>query len=99
MYEKLMAEIDAIDNGYACYDAAAVPKFDVGGSIGHRVALINTRKQHEDVNFAAAMQCVGEYFDDFVMDCVGNWLPSRAIVAQVLIEQRCSTECQYCLRV
>jgi hypothetical protein len=53
--------------------------------------------QHEDVNFAAAMQVqllivlmmlmiamlsrplqtVGEYFDDFVMDCVGNWLPSR----------------------
>ncbi len=23
------------------------------------------------------LQTVGEYFDDFVMDCVGNWLPSR----------------------
>lgn len=84
VYEKLMAEIDAIDNGFAAYDAGVKPKYDVGGSIGHRVALVNTRKQHEDVNFAAAMQTVGEYFDDFVLDCISNWLPSRAIVAQAL---------------
>jgi uncharacterized UPF0160 family protein len=56
VYEKLMAEIDAIDNGYAAYDAGVLvlqaylmpffgskivasgvkPKYDVGGSIGHR---------------------------------------------------------------
>jgi len=56
VYEKLMAEIDAIDNGYAAYDAGVKAKYDCGGSIGHRIALINTRKHHEDVNFAAAMQ-------------------------------------------
>jgi hypothetical protein len=36
VYDKLMAEIDAIDNGYAAYDAGVKPKYDVGGSIGHR---------------------------------------------------------------
>jgi hypothetical protein len=36
VYEKLMAEIDAIDNGFAAYDAGVKPKYDVGGSIGHR---------------------------------------------------------------
>jgi len=89
VYENLMEEIDAIDNGI---DVAETRKYIVSTTLSNRVGRCNPcwnqKDQNENEGFQKALKLVAEEFEDRIEFYRDAWWPARNIVASA-IENRC----------
>jgi len=86
VYEKLMEEVDANDNGIATHDGKA--RYAVTTTLASRVANLrphwNDEDQDFDKGFYKAMALVWPEFEDRVHFYEKVWWPAREIVAKAL---------------
>ncbi|XP_066603036.1 MYG1 protein C27H6.8 [Prorops nasuta] len=89
IYNSLIKEIDATDNGLPMCDGE--PAYRIVTGLSSRVARFNPRwnqkGQDENIQFSKAVEYVGEEFMEFVQYNVNIWLPARTIVKNA-IEKR-----------
>jgi len=91
VYENLIEEIDAVDNGISQSDD--VPRYVVSTTLGKRVGNLNPRwneESNDDIllkRFEKAMALVGAEFMDRVTYYQLGWLPAHNIVKEA-IEKR-----------
>lgn len=83
IYENLMEEIDAIDNGIdVCSEGT--PRYIVSTNLSSRVGRCNPRwnqkDQKESDGFDKAMTIVGEEFQDRIEFYRDSWWPARSLV-------------------
>lgn len=76
VYEGLVEELDAIDNGIPMY-AEGIPKYRINTHVGARVHRINSEwnavnPEHPDKLFQKAMALVGEEFEYKVVEVPHN---------------------------
>ncbi|XP_072758047.1 MYG1 exonuclease isoform X3 [Anoplolepis gracilipes] len=86
VYDTLIKEIDAIDNGVPMYDAE--PLYRIVTDLSARVSRLNPQWNSQDVNieeqFKKAMTLVLDEFLEFVRYAKNVWLPARDIVRQAV---------------
>ncbi|XP_050452710.1 MYG1 exonuclease isoform X1 [Cataglyphis hispanica] len=86
IYDTLIKEIDAIDNGVPMYDAE--PLYRIATDLSSRVSRLNPQWNSQDVNieeqFERAMALVLEEFLEFVQYAKNVWLPAKDIVQQAV---------------
>jgi len=87
IYENLIEEIDAIDNGIdVC--TAGTPRYIVSTTLSNRVGRCNPRwnqKDHSETDgFYKAMTIVGEEFQDRIGFYRDSWWPARSLVETTL---------------
>lgn len=83
IYENLMEEIDAIDNGIdVCSEGT--PRYIVSTTLSNRVGRCNPRWNQKDQNetdgFNKALTIVGDEFQDRIEFYRGSWWPARSLV-------------------
>ncbi|RLU19739.1 hypothetical protein DMN91_008296 [Ooceraea biroi] len=86
VYDTLIKEIDAIDNGVLMYDGE--PLYRIVTDLSSRVSSLNPQWNSKDVNvderFKKAMALVLEEFLEFVRYTKDIWLPARDIVRRAI---------------
>ncbi|UYV70664.1 C12orf10 [Cordylochernes scorpioides] len=87
IYENLIEEVDAVDNGISTHDGE--PRYRVTTTLSARVKRLNPGwneplKEPEDSRFQKAVELVGEEFTDRVQYFTSSWLPARSLVQQAL---------------
>ncbi|CAG5103733.1 Similar to MYG1: MYG1 exonuclease (Bos taurus), partial [Cotesia congregata] len=86
VYDSLIKEVDAIDNGVPMFDAE--PKYRIVTNLSARVARLNPEWNSQgldsDGQFAKAVELCGEEFRYFVESSARIWLPAREYVRQAL---------------
>lgn len=89
VYENLVQEIDAIDNGVDQFEGE--PRYSISTNISSRVGALNpkwnAKNPDPEAGFAKAMKMVEEEFLETVSYFKDVWLPARTIV-QTAIEKR-----------
>jgi len=90
IYENLMEEIDAIDNGVdVC--SAGTPNYIVSTTLSNRVGRCNPRWNAKDKNeaegFKKALSLVAEEFHDRIEFYRDSWWPARSIVASTIADR------------
>ncbi|XP_057319676.1 MYG1 protein C27H6.8 [Microplitis mediator] len=89
VYDSLIKEVDAIDNGVLMFDGE--PKYRIVTNLSSRVARLNPEWNSEgvdpEVQFGKAMEMCGDEFKYFIENSARVWLPARDIVLQS-IEKR-----------
>ncbi|KAG7212361.1 hypothetical protein KM043_012682 [Ampulex compressa] len=82
VYDSLIKEVDAVDNGIPMYDGE--PVYSINTGLSARVNRLNPEWNSSGVNideqFAKAMALTGEEFTCFVHSAANVWLPARRIV-------------------
>lgn len=82
VYDSLIKEIDAIDNGIPMFDGE--PKYRIVTNVGSRVGNLNPKwnsvNVDRDAQFLKAVKLVGDEFVEFVEYAARHWLPARALV-------------------
>lgn len=83
VYEGVIEEIDAVDNGISPTDQE--PRYKVNSTIGCRVSDLNPSWNEKDVDvtsrFYEASALVGRLFEDRVRFYARSWWPARELVA------------------
>ncbi|XP_019646839.1 PREDICTED: UPF0160 protein MYG1, mitochondrial-like [Branchiostoma belcheri] len=86
VYQNLIEEIDAIDNGISQHDGS--PRYAMSTHLSARVGRLNPGwnepDQDTDNRFRAAMAMVGEEFEDRVRYYSQVWWPGRKLVRDAL---------------
>ncbi|CAH1268595.1 C12orf10 [Branchiostoma lanceolatum] len=86
VYQNLIEEIDAIDNGVSQFDGS--PRYLVTTNLSSRVGRLNPAWNEEDQDtnerFCKAMEMVGEEFEDRVRYYSQAWWPGRKLVQDAL---------------
>ncbi|KAH0550432.1 MYG1 protein C27H6.8 [Cotesia glomerata] len=86
VYDSLIKEVDAIDNGVPMFDAE--PKYRIVTNLSARVSRLNPEWNSQgldsDCQFAKAVELCGEEFRYFVESSARIWLPAREYVRQAL---------------
>ncbi|XP_041366092.1 MYG1 exonuclease-like [Gigantopelta aegis] len=89
VYENLVEEIDAIDNGI--HQTDGIPRYHISTDLSSRVGHLNPNWNESDTDvdkcFHQAIKMVGDEFEDRVKYYKSAWLPARDIV-QKAIENR-----------
>lgn len=82
IYENLIEEVDAIDNGISQYEGE--PRYQVTTNLGSRVGNLNPRWNDQNVDvqarFEQAMTVVGAEFMDRLNYIHESWIPARECV-------------------
>jgi uncharacterized UPF0160 family protein len=88
VYDNLIEEVDAVDNGVSNYPADVPPKFKVATMLGQRVARLNPawndKTTQPDAQFLKAMAMAGEEFESVVGLYARSVLPARRLVVDAL---------------
>ncbi|KAL0978881.1 hypothetical protein UPYG_G00177070 [Umbra pygmaea] len=86
LYENLVEEVDAVDNGISQYDGE--PRYAVSTTLSTRVGNLNPRwnskSQDTEEGFQKALAMVGEVFLDRVDFYQNSWLPARVVVEEAV---------------
>lgn len=86
VYENLLEEVDAIDNGIATHDGDA--RYAVTTGLGSRVGYLrpawNDKVQDFDAGFAKAVDLVWSEFEERVRFYTLVWWPAREVVKKAL---------------
>ncbi|XP_066285897.1 MYG1 exonuclease-like [Branchiostoma lanceolatum] len=86
VYQNLIEEINAIDNGVSQFDGS--PRYLVTTNLSSRVGRLNPAWNEEDQDtnerFCKAMEMVGEEFEDRVRYYSQAWWPGRKLVQDAL---------------
>ncbi|XP_030058034.1 UPF0160 protein MYG1, mitochondrial [Microcaecilia unicolor] len=86
LYENLIEEIDAIDNGISQWDGE--PRYAISTNLSARVGHLNPRwndkEQDTEAGFRSAMQLVGGEFLDRLDFYRNSWLPARSLVEEAV---------------
>ncbi|KAK0167300.1 hypothetical protein PV327_004717 [Microctonus hyperodae] len=89
VYESLIQEVDAIDNGVSMFEGE--PKYRIVTNLSSRVARLNVQWNSLDMNvdaqFLKAVELCGEEFKCFINNAAQVWLPARVYVREA-IEKR-----------
>lgn len=90
VYDTLIQEIDAIDNGVPMFDGE--PRYRIHTNLSSRVKGLNppwNNKEGIDVDeqFRKAMALVGSEFVEFITYAAKVWLPSRNLVKDALLNR------------
>ncbi|XP_015591977.2 UPF0160 protein MYG1, mitochondrial isoform X1 [Cephus cinctus] len=89
VYDTLIKEIDAIDNGIPMFDGE--PKYCIVTNLSARVSRLNPNWNSKDLNvdeqFYKAMALAGEEFLEFVNYTARVWWPARAIVRETVMKR------------
>ncbi|XP_043481688.1 MYG1 exonuclease isoform X1 [Leptopilina heterotoma] len=89
VYDTLIQEIDALDNGVPMFDAE--PLYRIHTHLGARVKGLNPpwNKKNMDVEeqFRKAMALVGEEFNEFITYAAQVWLPAKNLVKEALLNR------------
>ncbi|XP_017264427.1 UPF0160 protein MYG1, mitochondrial [Kryptolebias marmoratus] len=89
LYENLVEEVDAVDNGISQYDGEA--RYTVSTTLSTRVSHLNPRwnssSQDTEEGFRKALKLVGEEFLDRLDFFKSSWLPAREIVKEAVKER------------
>jgi len=85
VYDNVIEELDAVDNGVACYPSDLVPKYKVSSTLPQRVGGLNPFWTEEgvkdmDERFAKASALAGGEFLDKCNYYIKAWLPGRDLV-------------------
>ncbi|KAJ7998833.1 hypothetical protein DPEC_G00209070, partial [Dallia pectoralis] len=86
LYENLVEEVDAVDNGISQYDGE--PRYAVSTTLSARVGHLNpqwnSKSQDTQEGFHKAMALVGAEFLDRVDFYNNSWLPARSGVEEAV---------------
>ncbi|XP_034948921.1 UPF0160 protein C27H6.8 [Chelonus insularis] len=89
VYDTLIKEVDAIDNGVSMFDGE--PKYRIVTNLSARVGRLNpewnTEDADPDTQFMKAMKLCGEELRYFIQNSASVWLPARNII-RASIEKR-----------
>ncbi|XP_043278169.1 MYG1 exonuclease isoform X2 [Venturia canescens] len=89
VYESLITEVDAVDNGVPMFDGE--PVYRIVTNLSARVARLNPDWNSEgsdsDALFLKAMDLCGEELKYFVNNAASTWLPVRAIVREAVLKR------------
>lgn len=91
MYERLIASVDAIDNGLAQYENLdQAPLYEINSHLASRVARLNSPWGVEEDSdqqmkrFMRAVEITGTEFAEMLESICLNWLPMRSLAMDVL---------------
>jgi len=91
MYDNVIEELDAVDNGISAYPADLTPKYRTSSSLPQRVGGLNPYWNEEsndiDERFAKASELAGSEFIDQANYYIKAWLPARALVEKALAKR------------
>jgi uncharacterized UPF0160 family protein len=84
VYDSLISEIDAIDNGVKMFEGVE-PLYHISTHLSSRVGNFNSNwnseeKEDENANFEKAKEYVGKEFLDKIFYYASVWWPARSIV-------------------
>lgn len=89
IYERLIEEVDAIDNGVEQFDGT--PRYHITTNLGSRVAGLNPAWNEKNVDiqaaFEKAMVMCGSEFTDRLNYYKDSWLPARKLVEESVAER------------
>jgi len=85
VYDNVIEELDAVDNGVSCYPTDVVPKYKVSSTLPQRVGMLNPSWVEGSVadmddRFARAIALAGGEFVDHANYYIKAWLPARDMV-------------------
>ncbi|KAM9534677.1 MYG1 exonuclease [Salvelinus alpinus] len=82
LYENLVEEVDAVDNGISQYDGEAryAVSTTLSARVGHLNPRWNSKSQDTEEGFHKALGMVGAEFLDRVDFYQNSWLPARVVV-------------------
>jgi len=90
VYEGMVQEVDAIDNGVNICEET--PKYQIHTGVSSRVGHLNPRWNEESVDvqarFEAAMQLVGAEFSERVDYYGRSWWPARELVLNAISKRK-----------
>nr|XP_034185396.1 UPF0160 protein MYG1, mitochondrial isoform X1 [Osmia lignaria] len=89
IYDKLIKEIDGIDNGIPMYKEE--PLYRIVTDLSSRVDFLNVKWNDKDTNvdaqFVKAMELTGQDFLQHINYAVNVWLPAKAIVQEAIAKR------------
>ncbi|XP_032238349.2 MYG1 exonuclease isoform X2 [Nematostella vectensis] len=89
IYENLIQEVDAIDNGVSQSDEK--PRYIITTNLSARVGNLNPKwndkNMDEEAQFNKALQLVGGEFMDKVLYYKNSWLPARSLVKGAVLHR------------
>ncbi|CAB1353256.1 unnamed protein product [Coregonus sp. 'balchen'] len=86
LYENLVEEVDAVDNGISQYDGEAryAVSTMLSARVGHLNPRWNSKSQDTEEGFHKALAMVGAEFLDRVDFYQNSWLPARVVVEEAV---------------